>query len=257
MYEAMITAASGIRGQQRRLDVIADNMANVNTNGFKASRLNFKDTLHVAGGYPYADDEANQQKGYGVLTASISRIFSTGSMLTTGRDMDFAIHGDAFFEVMNKDGSISYTRVGNFYFSEVGGRNYLVTGNGDFILDNADAPITLPDGAHSMAVDTNGHITFKGDDDTAIDGGSLALRTFVNPDGLSSVGGCNYVVTEASGEALTATKFEIRQGVLENSNVDIAQEMTRLIRAQRAFSFASRALTTADQMEGIANNMRR
>lgn len=257
MYEAMFTAASGIRGQQQRLDTIADNMANVNTVGFKASRLNFKDILYVAGEYPYADDEANQQKGYGVRTASISRIFATSSFSTTERELDFAIEGEGFFEIMDRNGDYFYTRAGNFYFSNVGGQQYLVNGDGNFVLNEAGAPIIMPEGATRLNIETTGHITFTGSDGTGTNGGYLAIRTFVNPEGLSAIGGSGYVPTEASGRPASSDSFHVQQGVLENSNVDIAQEMTRMIRAQRALSFSSRALTTADQMEGIANNMKR
>lgn len=257
MYEAMFTAASGIRGQQQRLDVIADNMSNVNTNAFKASRLNFKDILYVAGDYPYADQAENQQKGHGVKTASVSRIFSTGNLVTTERQLDFAIEGEGFFELMDRNGGYYYTRAGNFYLSEIGGQHYLVNGSGNFVLSDAGEPVIMPADAMRLNIDATGHISFTGADGANTDGGNIALRTFVNPDGLSSLGGCNYSPTEASGEPVAAQRAGVRQGVLESSNVDIAQEMTRMIRTQRALSFSSRALTTADQMEGIANNMRR
>jgi len=257
MFEAIVTAASGVRGQQRRLDTIADNVANINTVGFRASRLNFKDALYVAGQYAYADEAANQQKGHGVMTASISRVFSTGSFTTSERNLDFAIEGEGFFEVMAADGSIFYTRAGNFYISNIGDEQYLVNGSGNFVLDDQGAPIILPQWAESVNISGGGEMVFTDNVDRQMEAGRLALRTFVNDDGLSSLGGCNYVPTVASGEPMEAENCRVRQGVLENSNVDMAREMTRLIRAQRAFSFASRALTTADDMEGIANNMRR
>ncbi|MCL2495913.1 MAG: flagellar hook-basal body protein [Clostridiales bacterium] len=257
MFEAILTAASGISGQQRRIDTIADNVANVNTAGFRASRLNFKDALYVAGRYAYADEAANQQKGHGLMTASISRVFSSGSFIATERNLDFAIEGEGFFEIMSADGSVFYTRAGNFYLSDIGGEQYLVNGSGNLVLDDEGAPIILPDWAAAVNIGYEGQLVFTNNVDRQMEAGFLALYDFINADGLSSLGGCNYVPTAASGEPMKAERCHVRQGVLENSNVDMGQEMTRLIRAQRAFSFASRALTTADDMEGIANNLRR
>lgn len=257
MIEARLSAASGIINQQRRVDTIADNIANANTVGFKSSRLNFKDMLYVDGKYPYEDTALNNQKGHGVMTASISRNFATGSLSTTGRDLDFAIEGEGFFSILAPDGNTYYSRAGNFYLSEVGGQMYLVDARGHFVLDDDGAPITLPDGANSLTVDERGQITFTGPNGFTQDGGQMGIRTFTNPDGLSADGSSYYEPTVASGDPQTSENFRLHQDTLEMSNVDISQEMTRLIRAQRAFQLASRALTTADDMDGIANNMRK
>ena len=257
MFEAMLSAASGLLGQQRRIDTIADNLANVNTAAFKASRLNFRDMLYVDGRYPYRQAAQNQQKGHGVFTASISRNFATGSLSSSGRGLDFAIEGAGFFTVLDANGNINYTRQGNFYLSNVGGQMYLVNARGHFVLDDNGAPVILPPEADSLSISAEGEIGYSGPEGFSAGGGRIGIFDFINPDGLSARGSNYYEPTVASGAPQAAAGFRIHQGMLEMSNVELAQEMTRMIRTQRAFSLASRALTTADDMEGIANNMRR
>ena len=259
MFTAMMTAASGLNKQQQRMDTIAHNISNVNTIGFRNSRLDFKSALYTAGltpGPPRTPaPEGNQQRGHGVMTAAISRDFSQGSVQETGAPLDLAIFGDGFFAVENMFGDIVYTRNGNFGFDDEG---YLVTANGYLVLNSADERITLPFGANPerVGVLSDGTMTFMvGDDEIRI---SLGTHTFRNIMGLEALGDGFYGETEASGERLpVADDFEVIQGFLELSNVNLGLEMTRLIRTQRAFQLASRALSTADDMEGLANNMRR
>ncbi|MCL1906275.1 MAG: flagellar hook-basal body complex protein, partial [Clostridiales bacterium] len=172
MFEAMLSAASGLMGQQRRIDTIADNLANVNTAAHKASRLNFKDMIYVDGRYPYRDAPLNQQKGHGVLTASISRNFATGSLSGTERELDFALEGEGFFMTLSPDGNINYTRQGNFYLSTMEGQMYLVNSQGHFVLDDEGVPIILPDDASSLTLNSEGEITFSGPDGFVEDGGA-------------------------------------------------------------------------------------
>jgi len=265
MYEAMMIAATGLRNQQMRMDTIAHNVANVNTPSFKGVRLDFKDALYTAGIVPAQPrtPDGNQQMGHGVMVAGTSRDFSNGVFTTTERPLDLAIEGQGFFTLENENGGVVYTRVGSFNIGvdeyDAGGEDgqaaWLVSGNGFWVLDINGDRIQIPEGTSSISVDTNGMITFTaGEEETMV---MLGVFTFTNVTGLLSVGGNNYVETEASGERLPAFGAIIRQGALEGSNVNLAEEMTRLIRTQRAFSLASRALTTADEMEGIANNMRR
>ena len=257
MYEAMYMAATGIYSQQRRLDVIADNISNVNTGGFKTTRLDFKDALYTAGYFPAPaySPEGDQQKGHGVLPAQINKDFNDGQLSVTENELDFAISGDAFFQVTDHTGRTLYTRAGNFYVSLEDAGNYLVNAQGYYVQSRGGGRIQIPDGADSVSVDNSGALTFTVGEAEYHD--AFGLYSFTNRTGLASTGGANYEVTVASGEPQQATDYSIRQGVLEMSNVRLDREMTLMIRSQRAFQLASRALTTADQMEGIANNMRR
>ena len=258
MFEALYMAATGLINQQRRMDVTADNVANVNTNGFKASRLDFKDAIYTAGidpGPAYTPD-GNLQKGHGVMTAAITHDFSGASLIATGNMLDFAIEGDAFFEVVDPYGNVYYTGRGNFYTVNGTEGFTLTNSDGWFVLDENGEKIVLPEGTVEAELSPDGLLTFKSGD-SELGNVRLGMYTFPNKTGLNAAGNGNYTVTVASGEAIPATDYRINQYMLENSNVDMATEMTRLLRTQRAFSLAARALKTADDMEGIANNMRR
>ena len=263
MYEAKMIAATGLHNQQRRLDTIAHNVANVNTVAFKNSRLDFKDALYTAGIVPARarTPEGNQQKGHGVMTAGIKKDFVMGSLQTTDRQLDLAIEGEGFFALRDVSGDTIYTRNGSFNLSVEEDGVYLVNGNGYYVLDTNGDRIMIPAFTESISVKSNGSITFMsggeelpGEDEDPI---ILGLYTFRNLMGLLSIGDSNYAESVASDVPVAAQEASIRQGVLEMSNVSLADEMTRMIRTQRAFSLASRALTTADEMEGIANNMKR
>ena len=257
MYEALMIAATGLHNQQRRLDTIAHNVANVNTVAFKNSRLDFKDALYTAGivpGLPRTP-EGNQQKGHGLMVAGIAKDFSNGNLQVTDRNLDLAIEGEGFFALEGADGATIYTRNGNFSLSVEADGIYLVNGDGLYVQDMDGMRIRIPEYTETISVGGHGEITFTaGEEETAV---GLGVFTFRNLTGLMSVGEGMYAESEASGERLPADGAVIRQGALEGSNVSLAEEMTRMIRTQRAFSLASRALTTADEMEGIANNMRR
>ena len=257
MYEAVMIAATGLHNQQRRLDTIANNVANVNTIAFKNSRLDFKDALYTAGivpGLPRTP-EGNQQKGHGLMVAGIAKDFSGGNIQMTERPLDFAIEGEGFFALEGVNGETLYTRNGAFNLSVEAGGVYLVTGNGNYVLDSNGARIVLPEYTETISVNEYGLLAFvSGENETVVE---LGVFMFRNQTGLESVGDSNYAETEASGDRMPAENAIIRQGALEGSNVSLADEMTRMIRTQRAFSLVSRALTTADEMEGIANNMRR
>lgn len=258
MFEAVYMAATGLTNQQRRLDTIADNVSNTNTVGFKAARLDFKDALYTAGYTPGPayTPEGNQQKGHGVMTAAITNDFSGGALQTTGNMLDFALEGDGFFELLDQYGNRLYTRGGNFYATEGEGGISLVNAEGLFVQDVNGNNIVLPEGTTAVDVSPEGNITFRNGSDV-LGTAQLGIYKFPNRVGLSGVGGSNYAVTVASGEAVPADEYRVNQFMLESSNVDMATEMTRLLRTQRAFQLASRALTTADDMEGIANSMRR
>jgi len=257
MFEAMMTAATGLHNQQRRLDTIANNVANINTIGFKSVRLDFKDALYTAGlvpGLPRSP-EGNQQRGHGVLVAGTAKDFRVGNLQVTQRPLDLAIEGEGFFELRDMDGNYLYTRNGAFYLSAEADGLYLVNGAGMYVMDAYGGRIRLPENAETINITEEGLISFT-ENETEIEI-QLGVYTFRNLTGLLTIGDGNYSESEASGERMRAQNVVIRQGTLEGSNVNLAEEMTRMIRTQRAFQLASRALTTADEMEGIANNMRR
>jgi len=257
MYEAMMIAATGLKNQQSRLDTIANNVANVNSAAFKAARLDFKDALYTAGIVPAKprSPEGNQQKGHGVMVAGIAKDFSVGNMQTTERPLDAAIEGEGFFELGDGSGKIVYTRNGAFNMSSEDGGNFLVNGDGLYVHDAGGNKISVPYGTDTININIDGSVTFVAfEEETTV---QLGVYTFRNITGLLSMGNGTYSESAASGEKLPAAGVAIRQGAIEGSNVNLAEEMTRLIRTQRTFQLSSRALTTADEMEGIANNMKR
>jgi len=257
MFEAMMIAATGLQNQQRRLDVIANNVSNINTTAFKGVRLDFKDALYTAGivpGLPRTP-EGNQQKGHGVLIAGTTKDFRIGNFQRTERPLDMAIEGEGFFELRNMNGELLYTRNGAFFLSAEEDGAYLVNGNGLYVMDSNGERIRLPEYAETIGVEQDGTIRFMLDgEESSV---RLGVYTFRNLTGLLSAGDGNYSESEASGERMFTEDVVIRQGTIEGSNVNLAEEMTRMIRTQRAFQLASRALTTADEMDAIANNMKR
>jgi flagellar basal-body rod protein FlgG len=256
-------AASGLVSQQRRLDVIADNVANVNSFGHRASRADFADALYTAGlnpSYPRTPEpEGNQRHGHGVTIASITRETRQGSLISTGNGLDLAIDGSGFLEVQNGAGEYFYRRGGSFYISEdpATGARGVVDTDGYFLTGESGAPVAVPEGAEDVTVSSGGALEFKLADGFAVTGDVLPVYVFVNEMGLGSAGADRYVRTDISGEMTRASGSGVVSGAVEASNVDLAKEMTNMIRAQRAFSLASRALTTADDMEGLANALRK
>jgi len=257
MYSAKAIAATGLRNQQTRIDNIANNVANVNTVGYKTARLCFRDAMYTTGlipASPRSGDES-QQKGHGVTLAGVTRCFRPGALTRTERDLDLAIEGEGFFTLQNPTGELVYSRSGNFHISAEADGAYIVNADGMYLLDVNGDRIRAPLGATTIVADPDNTIRFL-EGDQEMGRATLGIYTFRNLMGLTSVGSGNFVQTPTAGERLQA-EVVIRQGMLEGSNVDLGEEMTRLIRTQRAFQLASRALTTADDMEGIANNMKR
>jgi len=259
MYLAKSIAASGLRHQQLRLDNIAHNVSNANTTAFKNARLDFKDSLYTAGitpGPPRSPEES-QQKGHGVIVTAISRDFKPGVLQRTERMFDFAIENEGFFSLSDINGDLVYTRNGSFHLSVEAAGSFLVNGEGLYVLDINGARIPIPFGTSTVNSDNDGNLYFLSSGNELLGEATLGLFTFRNLQGLEAAGYGNYAPNAAAGELLPANTAIVRQGVLEGSNISLAEEMTRLIRTQRAFQLASRALTTADEMQGIANNMKR
>ena len=250
--QSLYSAGSGLTAQQARLETISSNIANVNTAGFKATRADFKDALYRSMVDPTSltPEADNLQSGTGVVLNSTAVNMKQGTVNTTEQPLDFAIEGEGFFQVQGQNGEMLYTRSGSFTVSNEGTGSYLVTPEGYYVLDAAGGRIELPENVTDFSVNDKGAITAAG---TNI--GSLGLVRFTNPDGLSPVGLTCYRATATAGAVAPETESRIVQGSLERSNVDLSEEMTLLIRAQRAYSLASRAVTTTDDMLGLANNM--
>lgn len=254
MIQGFYTASMGSKSQQQRLDTIADNVANVNTTGFKSSRMDFKDAMYSTMKKQVEGQDGNLELGHGVLVSATKRYFNTGSLQTTGDALDFAIQGDGFFTVAGSDGQRHYTRNGAFVLTEEATGNYLANGNGEYVLDVNGNRIAIPAGikAEELGVRTDGTLHVNGEPIA-----QMNIAAFDNNDGLSAVGSTSFVPTDASGPARRAENPGVINQTIEASNVDMSTELTDMIRTQRAFQLAGRGITTCDEMESIANNMRR
>ncbi len=272
MMRALWTGASGMKAQQTNVDTIANNISNVNTVGYKSQSAQFKSLLYqtlrtettTANAEP---KPTTAQVGLGTRIASLNTSFKQGAMTATDSATALCIEGEGFFSVRDVDGSIKYTRNGDFMWSlAIDGSRVLTTSEGYNVLDNDGNRITLPDGVggDTVSFGTEGQLAYRGADGNYIQTGqSVALYQFNNPKGLEKVGESMWQATESSGaarnEATAAgiTRSKINQGYLEASNVNVADEMVNLIVAQRAYELNSRAITTSDTMLEQANNLRR
>lgn len=261
MPRALWTAASGMAAQQFNVDLLANNIANINTVGFKKQRTDFQDLYYDIQQQPGARagqqgrNPTGTQVGTGVNVAGTTRIFSEGSVEPTGRPTDMAIEGDGFFEVILPDGATSaYTRAGDFHV-DANGR--LVTSDGYFL----QPAITIPDGVAEgdISVASDGTVTITQNQvETVV--GQITLARFRNDAGLLASGRNLFQATEASGPAITGTAGStgygsIRGGMLEKANVEAVTELVNLIVAQRAYELNSKSINTADGMLRTANEL--
>lgn len=248
--QTIYTAKHGLQAQQQRLDLIANNIANISTTGYKGQTAEFKDALYTQMINP-ADVESTQnlRQGSGALLAATHRSFTAGTPVQTGEKLDLSIEGDGFFTVQDDTGNVLYTRGGAFAVSQAAAGGYLVDQNGYYVLDQEGNRIALPNDPEGIMVSADGALSAEGMQPVW-----LGLVTFTNKDGLSHSGNGCYAQTQASGEAMPSGA-QICQGTLESSNVDISQEMSRLIRTQRAYSLAGRVLATWDEMASITNSV--
>ena len=272
MVRALWSGASGMLAQQTNVDTIANNLANVNTVGYKTEQNEFKSLLYqqiatrttTANGI---NKPVNSQVGLGVRNAAITSEFTQGAFQASESSTSFAISGEGFFAVRNGDNTY-YTRNGDFHFA-LGGNNQMVltTSDGYPVLSTTNQPITIPANyiASKVQVDASGQLTYPDDanNQQPIPGMIIGMFQFQNPSGFLKVGGTMYQQTESSGPPLNeatnpnVTKSEIRQGYLESSNVQVADEMVNLIIAQRAYELNSKVITTSDQMLQTANELKR
>lgn len=262
MIRGLFTAATGMIGQQLNVDLIANNVANVNTTGFRKMRVDFEDLLYqtlrpagatVATG---ARVPTGIQVGHGSRPIATRGIFTLGPLTNTGNSLDLAIQGDGFFRVLMPDGTTAYTRDGSFSLDDTG---QIVTSNG-FPLD---PPVTIPMDTVEISIGFDGTLSVitAGEED-AQDQGQILLTRFINPAGLRREGLNLFRATTASGDPIDGTPGEqglgsIAQGLLESSNVQVVEEVVNLIVAQRAFEINSTVIQTSDEMLQQAVNLKR
>ena len=262
MIRALYTAASGMNAQQMQMDTVANNLANVNTSGFKKSRVEFQDLVYqemrAAGTQASTSTEAptGLEVGLGTKPVATARNFSTGNLKNTGGPLDLAIDSAGFFQVSMPDGTTAYTRNGSFHLD---GQGVIVTSDG-YPLEPA---ITVPVNATSVTISKDGVVSATLAGQTAAQQlGTITLASFANPAGLTPIGGTLFTPTTASGDAQTGPagtdgRGNIQQGFLEDSNVSVVEEMVNMIIGQRAYEANSRVIKAADDMLGQVNNLAR
>ncbi len=261
MIKSLNTAATGMAAQQSNMDVIANNIANVSTNGFKKSRAEFEDLVYQTTKEPGSSTGANSfspngvQTGLGVRTAAVQKNFETGQAVLTKNALDIQIEGSGFFQVLTPDGQLAYTRDGAFKKDP----------NGKIIDKNGNAlqpEITIPPGVKGLEILPTGEVkVIQGGSDIPQSVGQIDIANFVNPAGLKALGKNLFVQTPGSGQPVTTrpglngTGF-LEQGQLEASNVNIVDEMVNMITAQRAYETNSKVIQASDQMLQSVNNLR-
>ncbi len=262
MIRALFTAASGMRAQQLNVDVIANNLANTNTTGFKSSRADFQDlmyqTLREAGASSSSQTEipTGIQIGLGSRPAAVQRLFLQGSLQQTQNQLDIAIDGDGFFQILQLNGDVTYTRAGAFKLDSQG----RVVNSDGFPLE---PEVTIPGDAISITIGDDGIVSvLQPGNTTSQQVGQIRLVNFANPAGMSGQGRGLFRPTTASGEPVEGIPGSdglgmLTQGFLEVSNVSVVEEMVNLIIGQRAYEINSRAIQAADEMLQTATNIRR
>jgi flagellar basal-body rod protein FlgG len=260
MLRAFSTAATGMTAQQMVVDTIANNLANMSTNGFKRSQVSFQDLMYnklrTSGAQvaPGITDPTGTEVGSGVRPASTLKVYTEGEVNNTGRNLDVAIQGDGFLQVTIPSVGTQYTRDGSLSVNATGN---LVTSSG-YLLSPA---ITIPTDTSSITIGTDGSVSVtEGSATTSTVVGTIQLARFSNPSGLSSEGGNLLAETPASGAAILGTAGQagfgtIQQGFLEQSNVQMVTELVSLITAQRAYETNSRAIKAGDDMLNTANRL--
>ena len=260
MIRALWTAATGMNAQQMQTDVVANNLANSSTTGFKKSRANFEDlmyqTMLVAGATTPGGGQVPTgiQVGMGVKPAGVQKLFTQGDYVQTGNDLDMSIQGDGFFRVLHGDEDL-YTRAGNFTLDSEG---FITTPSGDRLQPE----IAIPPETTLVTLQDNGTMTVHGADEQILATEQINVNTFVNDAGLFAVGNNLFRPTEGSGAPTEMVPGEDGAGTvinnnLEMSNVSVVEEMVAMIVGQRAYEANSKSIQTADTMLGTANGIKR
>lgn len=261
MIRSLWTSAAGMAAQKLNMDVIANNLANVNTGGFKKSRPDFVDLLYQTLRAPGAETSSGGQiptgiqVGMGTKPVSVQKIFSQGDYVQTKNPLDIAIDGKGFFKILS-NGEELYMRAGAFKMDKDG---YLVTSEGDRLQPE----FSIPPETVTFTIDSGGMMEAMGSDATTpLATGQLTLHSFANEAGLLSIGGNKFRPTESSGAPVEGNPGvdgmgTVTQGYLEMSNVDVVEEMVNMITGQRAYEICSKSIRAADEMLQIANNIKR
>ena len=263
---ALHSASTGLNALSTELDVIANNLANVNTTAFKTQRVNFEDLIYQHKKQPGIENAngdqnpAGLQVGLGTQISNTQFNFELGAAVSTSRELDIYIEGDGFLEVQilsEQGGGVGYTRAGNLFANR----------DGELVLGNSQGPrvqpgITIPNDALSISISADGTVSATNPDGSVTQAGQLQLASFVNMEGLKSIGGNIYVESEASGPPIQGNPGEgslgtILQGHLESSNVDPVTELVALIKTQRAFEMNSQTIQAADEILQVVGNLRR
>ena len=259
MNQGLWVAKTGLDAQQTRMAVVSNNLANVNTTGFKQDRAVFEDLLYQ--NYRQAGANTSQDTilpsgmnlGTGVRIVATEKIFTQGSVLQTGNTYDVAINGRGFFEILRPSGDSAYTRDGTFRVNDQG---ELVTSAGFLVQPG----ITVPDAVETVTIAADGTVTAKqAGQSSPTQIGSLQIIDFINPAGLQPIGDNLYLETAASGSPQPGTPTQnglgaLNQGALESSNVNVVAELVNMIETQRAYEMNSKAISTNDQMMQYINN---
>ncbi len=261
MIKSLNTAATGMAAQQNNMDVIANNIANVSTNGFKKSRAEFEDLLYHTSKEPGTATGANSyspngvQTGLGVKTAAIQKDFDTGNTAITKNPLDMMIEGPGFFQILTPDGQLAYSRDGAFK-KDANGK--ITDKNGNALQPE----ITIPPGVQGLEITATGEVRIvQGQSNVPTTIGQIDIANFVNPAGLRAMGKNLFTQTPSSGQPIVnrpglGGTGALAQGQLETSNVNIVDEMVNMITAQRAYETNSKVIQTSDQMLQSINNMR-
>ncbi len=259
MDQALWIAKTGLEAQQTRMAVTANNLANVNTTGFKRSRAVFEDLLYQNNGQAGAQSSEDTQlnsglmTGTGVRVVATEKLFNQGSLVQTGNNLDMAIEGRGFFQILTPDGTLAYTRDGTF---QVNANGEIVTAKGYALQPG----ITIPEDAQSITISSDGIVSVRQPGSSVpVQAGTIQLSDFINPAGLQPIGQNLFLETGSSGAPQTGDAGQngigsLSQGVLETSNVNTVEELVNMIETQRAYEMNSKAISTAEQMLEYANN---
>lgn len=261
MLRALYTSGAGLKSQQFLLDTIANNLANVNTTGFKKNRVNFQDLLYQRLQLATEEKPLQVEVGTGVRVSSTQTNFQQGILQQTENQYDFAIEGTGFFmvEIPGNDGDPGFTRNGA---CSLDSENYIVNSDGYRLLDDSGEPIQVDEDTREIQVSNGIIYALVGDDSDLEEVAPIGMAKFTNPAGLEKVGGSIFMPTSASGEPEEGVEGDegfgvIRQYFLENSNVSVVDEMVQMITAQRAYEINTKTIKTADEILEMTNNLRR